>query len=42
MICVFYGGVLMTFNFFRRAVSAVTAALCLTAAVPAVPLTANA
>ena len=32
----------MTFNFFRRAASAVTAALCLTAAIPAVPLTANA
>ena len=32
----------MTFNFFRRAASAVTAALVLTAAIPTVSLTANA
>jgi len=32
----------MTFNFFRRATSAITATLCLTATIPAVPITANA
>ena len=32
----------MTFNYFKRAVSSVTAAVCLTAAIPAIPLTAAA